>query len=75
MHRLSSYADGLSQEAKARYLDKIAVINGKDPLTSVLSEVLREHEDSDDIPPVDACDLRDWRLMISLCVDGYKIVV
>ena len=57
MHRLSSYADGLSQEAKARYLDKIAVINGKDPLTSVLSEVLREHEDSDDIPPVDACDL------------------
>ena len=58
MHWLSSYADGLSQEVKARYLDKIAVINGKDPLADgVLSEVLREHEDSDDIPPVDACDL------------------
>lgn len=58
MHWLSSYADGLSQEAKARYLDKIVVINGIDSLADgVLSKVLREHEDLDNIPPVDACDL------------------
>ena len=46
---LSSYADGLSVEAKSRYLDKIAVIGGIDPFHS--------GEHSYDSPSIDACAL------------------
>lgn len=49
---LSCYAENLPQEAKRRYLDKIAVIDGIDPMCSGIFG-----EPSDKTPPVDACDL------------------
>ena len=59
MHRrLSSYAEGLPQEAKVRYLNKLSVINGKDPLVDGALG-----EDVDDTPPVDACDLVSYLVL------------
>ena len=52
---LSSYADGLSVEAKSRYLDKIAVIGGIDPF--------RSSTFSHDSPSVDACDLLSYLVL------------
>ena len=52
MQQLSPYAESLPTEAKARYLEKIAVIGGLDPFSGAgLGET------TDDVPPVDACDL------------------
>ena len=47
MQRLSSYA-----EAKNRYLTKISIIDGTDPLSAG-----EFGEEADVTPPVDACDL------------------
>lgn len=58
MQRLSSYVEGLPTEAKARYLDKIAVIDGKDPLVDGLLG-----ENVNDTPPVDACDLVSYLVL------------
>ena len=58
MQRLSSYVEGLPQEAKTKYLDKIAVINGIDPLADgVLGE------DISDTPSVGACDLVSYLVL------------
>ena len=62
MQMLSSYAENLTGEAKTRYRDKIAIINGLDPfclgpqngsgrLDSAAAAV------SKSLPPVDASDL------------------
>ena len=52
---LSSYAENLTHEARCRYLDKLAVIDGIDPMhDSVFGEP------SDKTPPVDACDLLSY---------------
>ena len=51
MQRLSSYTESLPSEAKTRYLEKISVISGLDPFNGGLGEL------TDDVPPVDACDL------------------
>ena len=48
---LSVYADNLSNEAKRRYKEKIAVINGLDPFGGCLGEVIKT------VPPVEASDL------------------
>ena len=58
MQRLSSYVEGLPMETKARYLDKIAVIDGKDPLVDGLLG-----ENVNDTPPVDACDLVSYLVL------------
>ena len=50
---LSSYADSLPLEAKDRYLNKISIIGGVDPFNH---SALRG-EITDDVPPVEACDL------------------
>ena len=55
---LSSYADGLSVEAKSRYLDKIAVIGGIDPFRS---SIFGEHRY--DSPSVDACALLSYLVL------------
>ena len=52
---LSCYAENLPQEAKRRYLDKLAVIDGIDPMCSGVFG-----EPSDKTPPVDACDLLSY---------------
>ena len=58
MQRLSEYVKSLPQEAKVRYLNKIAVINGIDPLAdSVFGEEV------DITPPVDACDLLSYLVL------------
>jgi len=49
---LSSYAENLPQEAKSRYLDKLAIIDGIDPMYDGTFG-----EPSDETTPVDACDL------------------
>ena len=52
MQRLSLYAENLPPEAKARYLAKISIIDGIDPLSDGVFG-----EEVDVTPPVDACDL------------------
>jgi len=49
---LSSYAENLPQKAKSRYLDKLAIIDGIDPMYDGVFG-----GPSDETPPVDACDL------------------
>ena len=49
----SLYADSLPLEAKDQYLNKISIINGVYPFNH---DALRG-EITDDVPPVEACDL------------------
>lgn len=59
MHRrVSSYVESLPQETKVRCLNKISVINGKDPLADGALG-----EDMDDTPPVDASDLVSYLVL------------
>ena len=60
MQRLSLYAENLPPDAKDRYLAKISVINGTDPLSDGLFG-----EEVDVTPTVDACDLVSYRLVSS----------
>lgn len=57
MQRLSSYAENLSAEAKARYKEKIALINGLDPFASC------PEGPSDAVPDVDASDLVSYLVL------------
>ena len=50
--QLSSHFEGLNEEAKARYKEKIALIDGNDPFGKVV-----DGETYDGVVPVDACDL------------------
>ena len=50
-HSLSTYAEKLQNEARKRYREKIAVINGVDPFVSCPGEAIAT------VPPVDASDL------------------
>jgi len=52
---LSSYAKNLPQEVNNRYLDKLAIIDGIDPMYDFVFG-----EPSDETPPVDACDLLSY---------------
>ena len=51
MSRLSSYAEGLSDEAKDRYRDKLSIIGGIDPFLSDVGGIL-----TDSFPPVETID-------------------
>ena len=55
---VSSYTENLSEEAKRRYLDKIAIIDGTDPMCDGIFGKL-----SDKTPPVDACDLLSYSVV------------
>ena len=57
---LSSYASKLTDEAKSRYLVKIQLIGGVDPFCS---STLGYLEQTDDCPPVDACDLLSYLVL------------
>ena len=48
--QLSSYFEGLNEEAKARYNENIALIDGNDPFGKVFGR-----ETYDGVVPVDAC--------------------
>jgi len=50
--QLSLYANNLEKEAKARYKEKLTLINGVDPFGKVT-----EGEQFDGYPPVEDCDL------------------
>ena len=50
--KLSSYAEGLSSEAKTRYIAKIALIDGIDSFEKVTAG-----EPCSGVPPVEACNL------------------
>ena len=50
--QLSLYFEGLDKKAKARYKEKIALIDGNDPFGKVVGG-----ETFDGVVPVDACDL------------------
>ena len=50
--KLSSYTKGLEYEAKARYLEKVALINGIDPFAK--SNVGKTFNG---VPPAEDCDL------------------
>ena len=58
MQRLSLYAKNLPPNAKDRYLAKISVINGTDPLSDSLFG-----EEVDVTPPVDVCDLVSYLVL------------
>ena len=58
MQRLSSYAENLPPEAKNRYLAKISIIDGTDPLSA--GEFGKE---ADVTPPIDACDLVSYLVL------------
>ena len=58
MQRLSLYAENLPPEAKARYLAKISIIDGIDPLSDGAFG-----EEVDVTPPVDACDLVSYLVL------------
>ena len=58
MQRLSLYAENLPPEAKARYLAKISIIDGIDPLSDGVFG-----EEVDVTPPVDACDLVSYLVL------------
>jgi len=57
---LSSYASKLTDEAKSRYLVKIQLIGEVDPFCS---STLGYLEQTDDCPPVDACDLLSYLVL------------
>ena len=52
MSKLSSYVEGLEKEAKARYLEKISLINYSDRFTKPC-----KGEPFDGVPRVEDCDL------------------
>ena len=52
---LSSYAENLAHEARCRYLDKLAVIEGIDPMRDIMFG-----EPTDKTLSVDACDLLSY---------------
>ena len=52
MNELSSYAKGLSEEAKERYKKKLEIINGLDPFNA---SAFRELADC--LPPLEAADI------------------
>ena len=55
--QLSLYFEGLSEESKARYKEKISLINGNDPFGKVIGEAFSG------IVPVDACDLVSYLVL------------
>ena len=55
---LSSYAESLNQEAKARYKDKIALNDGIDPFGKITVG-----EPYSGVPPVKACDLVSYLVL------------
>ena len=58
MTQLSSYADNLEKGAKARYKEKISLINGVDPFGKVT-----EGEQFHGYPPVEDCDLVSYLVL------------
>ena len=56
---LSSYAESLNQEAKSRYIEKIAFIDGVDPFRKVITV----GEPYSGVPPVKACDLVSYLVL------------
>ena len=58
MSQLSSYADNLEKGAKARYKEKISLINGVDPFGKVT-----EGEQFDGYLPVEDCDLVSYLVL------------
>lgn len=58
--KLSDYVQGLPEEAKRRYKDKISLINGIDPFLSDCCSKLLE---SESFPPVDSCDLLSYLVL------------
>ena len=58
MQRLSTYAQNLSSDAKARYGEKLAIIGGNDPfLAGSFGEVV------DDLPDADSSDLVSYLVL------------
>ena len=55
---LSSYSESLNQEAKARYKDKIALIDGIDPFGKIT--VGKPYSG---VLPVEACDLVSYLVL------------
>ena len=56
---LSSYAAGLSRDAKTRYIEKISLLNGADPFLGTIPGA----EITSDLPPVDAIDLLSYLVL------------
>ena len=54
--RLSGYAEGLPGEAKTRYLKKLHLLNGSDPLASKVGPE-NDSPSTCDLPSVEATDL------------------
>ena len=58
MNELSSYAKGLSEEAKERYKKKLEIINGLDPFNaSAIGEL------ADCLPPLVAADIVSYLVL------------
>ena len=58
--KLSDYVEGLPDDAKSRYKQKITLINGVDPFSS---DYYRGLSESESCPPVDSCDLLSYLVL------------
>ena len=58
--KLSDYVEGLPEDAKSRYKQKITLIGGVDPFSSDYYISLSE---SESCPPVDSCDLLSYLVL------------
>ena len=57
--KLSTYTEGLDKEARDRYVEKISLINGIDPLV----KPSQCGETFDGVPPVEDCDLVSYLVL------------
>ena len=70
MQRLSLYAENLPPDAKTRYLAKISIIDGTDPLSDGVFG-----EEVDITPPVDACDLVSYLVLQTIIIIIIIIII
>jgi len=59
--QLSRYAEGLEEKAKARYIQKLQLINGVDPF--LLASTTKVGRSSSVLPPVEAADLVSYLVL------------
>ena len=58
--KLSDYVEGLPEDAKSRYKQKITLIDGVDPFSS---DYYRSLSESESCPAVDSCDLLSYLVL------------
>ena len=60
---LSLYAEGLGQEAKKRYLQKLQLVGGMDPFQLATNRANGSATKAKDLPPVEASDIVSYLVL------------